>query len=714
MPGVPPNPDPWLPTDPIPLNRYATAVSVYRKTAGNSGSQYQLLDNVTCEFIEQKQGTDPGLAGFRYKFTDQDPLAPQSFEQALDIGFTTAIFPKLVDVEDRIQVVAATPDGTSYWIFDGTVLGFGVALGGDVERVDFHAQGVAWTCWDSVIGGAYLRDASQPTADVGMDTDIVAQFNPRHRHKSVGNASPDGADHQDGKFSYPVFLDPLSVVNGKHPRPWTLAMAAKYLIYKFNNLELFVTNPDPSEIDKLLFAREPIDGTPFDPNDPSTYTKMDLACPDTPITGRDWPTVLHERIRDAGFGMSFDLVTNPQGNPQTQLNLYVLQGGKVKDLYLQPRGASLGPRYSNLAEASITRDLKQVINTWEVHGALERYEASFVLAPMFPMGAADGASAAAIAAFDRTRATATSATSDGYRLYGFDETGDGHYAYGSAAALNTIADLSALFQVDPGKYAVRRRPGRDELLTLDTNGLPTRAVLHYSTDYAGKYPAPWDGSGTWKAIDGGWRSRDDRLGIWVTSENPNHWSVGQDPTSSVPTVLKGVEAQCQVAAGKTFYLRYTTVIDADASCGGTAPSRAASPLGGDILRIVDARDRYFTEIVGPNSLNNPDPKYPLVKRDDTDLATAEATMLRTATEAGILEGTITIPYFTAYYEIGDRIRSIAGRGLGLRTDGSGPGDTPVYPVVVGFRWDLGSGQKTTLHISDEATERHTTEKKVRR
>lgn len=96
---------------------------------------------------------------------------------------------------------------------------------------------------------------------------------------------------------------------------------------------------------------------------------------------------------------------------------------------------------------------------------------------------------------------------------------------------------------------------------------------------------------------------------------------------------------------------------------------------------------------------------PFVTRDDTAYATAEAVAMRTATDSGVFEGDVEIPYFTTYYQIGDKIDQINGRNLGLRTDNGGPGYLPVLPIVTKIRWELEGGQKTILTLSDAGLDR---------
>ncbi len=81
----------------------------------------------------------------------------------------------------------------------------------------------------------------------------------------------------------------------------------------------------------------------------------------------------------------------------------------------------------------------------------------------------------------------------------------------------------------------------------------------------------------------------------------------------------------------------------------------------------------------------------------------------------MLEGPVTIPRFTAYYEIGDRIEQIEGRGLGFRTDSGADGSVPVYPVVIARRFDFKEDeQTTTLEFSDAGADRRRYKRQVRK
>ena len=92
----------------------------------------------------------------------------------------------------------------------------------------------------------------------------------------------------------------------------------------------------------------------------------------------------------------------------------------------------------------------------------------------------------------------------------------------------------------------------------------------------------------------------------------------------------------------------------------------------------------------------------IVVRDDSLDALAEACARRTASEAGEVAGVVTIPRFTQTYRIGDRICSIQGRYLSLKTNAGAPSEEgDVYPAVVGLTWDFDGRQQTILQLSDQ-------------
>ena len=237
----------------------------------------------------------------------------------------------------------------------------------------------------------------------GLDTDLVAYFNPGARP----NATPAGADVEDeAGNTYPIFLDPLVVRDPDVRQMWTLPMAIRYLCYYENASQQYVTNPDGAAIDALLDSRSPDDGVNFNLADSTTYASEPIEVPDYPATGKVWPNVVEDLLRPNGFGMAFRLETDGDGLPTTSLDLFRLQDSSpavVKDLYLQPRGSTLDPAQTNMGAARLLRDMAGVANAYSVESQLVRYEASLVLAPGFPIAAADSASAASLAAFSFIR-----------------------------------------------------------------------------------------------------------------------------------------------------------------------------------------------------------------------------------------------------------------------------------------------------------------------
>ncbi len=681
--------DPWLPapdgSGDIPTYRAAAPVAVFR----HDGSSLAPIANLECLSISRREGTDPGHARFRYDLASAAPGAPASIEAALGTGSSG---PAIVEPGDRLVVLATRPDGVAEPLFDGEATNFAMALAPEAEQVFIDCIGIARRCWDAPIRGALMRDADDPGTVADTETDVIAHFNPGGNP----NCTPDGAEAGDGERTYPTFLDALAVRSPDKRTQWTLPRAARYLLYRENAAEEFVTNPDGADLDALLVAADPGGDSAGKP----------IAVPDLPVTGKDWPGTLARMVGDVGFGMRFVLEAGGGGLPTTRLVLFAQQAGTAKDLYLGGRGTPLRPDCFNLSSSSLHRDVAEVVNKWTVRGALTRWEASFVLACGFPCAAADAA-VAALKGFD---ANAPGFVSDGtrrdaYRLYVFDETGEGHYAAGSTTKLTTVASLDALFGAS--KYARRRRKPIGALISVDASGKPYRARLAISKDYAGTKPGLWDGTGTWQTLSTStFHLLGDRLGIAITDTSANSWDIGKSRVAGAPYpagVVKGVEDQAQ-SGPANFSLRLTCVVESDRALSAVAAPGPGSPIARPIARVVDASDRFGKTMVHVPSEFLATGADRTV-RDDTELAKAEAASMRTATEAGVLDGPCEVPRLTTYYKIGDRIRSIEGRGLGLRTDSGAEGITPVYPVVVGVRWDFEGGQRTTLELSDAGTDR---------
>ena len=685
------------------LSRSTTMVGVYRyQPAGFP--RYQNLPNVRAMTIQYREGPDPGVARFRYVFNPADPSTdPTSFEQAMSVD---CMLSNVVQNDDRLVVLQFNPDGTSVPLFDGFAQVPELTLSPSEELVTFVAYGIAVREWDTPIGGALMRDADDPTKVDDVETDLPTYFNPRGQP----NATPTAADAKNkNNETYATFLDPRVIRSPDLRRQWTLPMAVRHLCFRYNPDEDYAANPDGKLIDVLLDSRSPIAGVTMDPSNPSTYKSEPIIVPDFPATGKPWPVALHALLEPNGFGMVFRLEVDLNGDPYTRLDIFRRQDGSpstYKDLYLQPAGEALDPSRTNLAQAKLARDVAGVANIYTVSSGPVRYEASFVLAPGFPITTADGADAQAIQAFDLSSPTFSTVNKDKYRLYVFDETGEGHWDFKGATTAHTVAPLNALLGVpsrqNPEPYVKRRRAPSAELFTNDANFKPLRARLSISKNYQGTSPGLWDGSGTWQSVVGGYQLLQDRLAIWMNVPNPNGWNVGLPTAGGMPYpagIVRGVEDQANPTASH-FYLRLTCVIEGDRGLTAVAGRRPSSSTSFGITRRIDGASRYFKQVIAATSEFNTTAQNVIV-RDDTEEATAEAAAKRLAGEAGELAGSVTIPRFTDAYRIGDKVRSIVGRGLSLKTNAGAPIDEgDVFPSVVSLTWDFESRQYTTLQLSD--------------
>lgn len=696
--------DPWLgTTSPVPADRLAIPISVSRATVSGSTWTYQALPNLRATEVVWRIGANPATARFRYVFNNDDMESPQSVEDALGIGSS---FPNVVNVGDRLVIFATKPDEdeTQVPLFDGFPYEFVMELEDGVEVVYLVAVGIAVRLRDSPIAGAILRDASQPTlATNHFQSDLVARFNPRGQ----ANATDAGSSYDPGTsgaadWKYPLFLDPEVCKDRSIGLPWTLPMAARYLIFSNNAPSpQWVQNPNGTDLDALLIAREPIAMTAYDPGNPATYTAKDIRIGDRPLTGRDWTGLLEELTKDKGFGMSLDLAADDDGNPQTTLRPFHLQLGERKHVYLPIQGSTFDPETCNLGSAQASRDLDPLVNCWEVQGHPLRHEGTFILKPGFPSASADSASDSARAAF---RDDGDPAKTEYYRHFVLNEAGDGYYLEGSAAKVSTVPSLDVIF--GSGNYTPNRRKPHGELISTDAAGVSRRAILEISTDYTGTTPGVSDRSGHWQQVGGGWELLKDRVGIRINVDDPNKWNIGQTTEANAPFpvgVVRVVESIGNPGASSgapKFTLRVTVVIEGDKALKCTASPTTETMMSQTVKRVVDARDRYRKDTVCESSAFN-DGSPDQIVRDDTDAAQAEADSMRETTENGLFGGAVTIPRFTMFYGIGDCITAINGRNLSFRLDGGGTSNAPVYPVVEEIRWELEGRQTTSLTLADE-------------
>jgi hypothetical protein len=722
----------------LPLDGSAATVVVAlfdRTAAGDSA--YTPLPNVRCERVSRREGAVPSAAQFSYELDSADPAedAPRQFEELWTLD---ARGPGVVQLGQELVVFLLGDEGDKEFLFHGFADAPQVDLTGAAQAVTFTASGVEVRCWDKPVGGAIIRRSTDPEGGELVQTDLVARCNPSDGTGLHPNCTPDGFDVGEGEDgAFPAFLDWRLASwldpEGDEVDPrglWTLGKLARYLLGTRDQAELaYVGPPAPGffgDVDQDLSALAPAgDGTgTIDVYDESTYELRPVILRDVVLTGRHWPEVLAEELDRHGFALRFDLATGDDGRPATTPVLYRKDGlasPAPKDLMLDLAGSDLDPGRNNVGGLRLVRDGRDAFNQVRVASKPSRYEVSVVLAPGFSVSAADAADALALAQFDRSNlAHASDSTRAKYRVFVADEVGAGHWVLGLAAWNFVPLDLSAVLgtptlappgsKVSGRKYVERWRPGSDELLTRDEDGRPLRAELAISTDYAGSYPALWDGTGSWQSLGhSGWRLLRDRLGIEVTAENPNGWTIPKTIVGGAPFgegVVKVVESLAAPSlANPRFWLRLTTVIEGDHDLGTLAPwRRTSSPSPFLVERLIEARDSYRKDVVHKSSIYSGGATEPV--RDDTDDALALAEATRAAHEFPRVAGGVTIPFASRAYAVGDRVRKVAGREAELATNaGAGGGETPQYPTVVALDWDFSGGrQQTVLQLADRRAE----------
>lgn len=698
---------------PIPLARTVASIRVARyDTKLEAGSRYTDLPNIRCVEIQSREGPEPGVALFRYVFDQNaDTIYPRRVEEVLALSKAG---PYIVRQDDRIVVLKDDIDGGSTVLFDGFAQAPQANLHETGESVIFQCQGVAVREWDTPIEGAYYRDANDLTDGADILTGLPVRFNPDGKP----NCIPDGGNSGTAPKDYPAFF--ADKLNPDVRTSWVLSKACRYLISHGNPDETYVKNPAFTILDDLFSARTPKAGEFLDLSDPSTYDEEEITCQDFDATGEPWPVAVTKLIAPHGFNIIFRLSTNTDGEPTTKVDLVRRDGGdaiKPKSLLLQEPGDTLAPDKSNLGSLTLSRDSTAIVNRFILDSEPTRYEADFVLAPGFTIDAGDVSSIADYKSDSPNFATGSNRNK--YRRFIFDELGEGHWDFTTAATVTTIPSLDSVLGatvVDPVThsqtqlYVNRSRPAFRELVTTDAAGKALDAQLWISTDYAGTKPGVWDGTGTWqKVASTTWELLKDRLGIRITAVNPDMWQPYTKPATGVALnnggnvrIVKSLASPD--AMNPKFYLRLTCAIEGDQDLTALASKRAASSTRFSITRRHDARDRFRKRVVTTKSHFNTT-NQAITPIDDTDKAVAHVEALRLAHEAARFAGSPEIPRFTLAYRLGDKLDRVKGREISFETIiGREQQEGARYPTVVGITWSFDGQQQTTLHLEDRRAE----------
>lgn len=722
-------------TPAIPRARPGVRIATLRYEPGVG---YQPLESVNVSEIIIREGPEPSKAIFEYITGDREPnYLALGFENVLPI--VRLGDPRVVEVDERIVVAGLTPDGELRFFFDGFAQMPEGKFDSNSSALSFVAQGVEFREWDEPLAYSVWRDAKDPTNPTkNVWTGLPVRFNAKVGPLSVANCTQPGWEaDSDGGRPFSVFIDPLCRENkvtykGKEieiARLWDLAGAVGYILAEGNWTEKYVKLQDVDYLNNILRVIKPKKGKYIDPDDPSTFDAMAIILPDTDVTGDPWPEAAWKLLDPNGYTMCFRLGTKNK-EPVTWLDIYKLNdnnASRYKDLYLQQWYDIFDPGASNLGGASFGHDMTNIANVISVDTSPVRNEIGVILAPMWKIEGNDVADAKA-GKFNKKHPDFAK-NSNKYRLFGADECGEGHYTMESegpdATKKYTISDISwnedifdfhDLFgddEIGDPNWIVRRRPAFASLWTKGEDKQYLKAELYISVDYKGPMPVLWDGkSGTWYRVTSGFELARDRLGIHVSQENPNAWSIGKMP-KNVPTTLGPGEVRTvdwigasELSKSRYFALLLICMIESDQHLDVVAGRRDVSPTKFEIDRIIDLRDRLRPGLVQPSSWYHPDKGNPnagpvvvgSVEEDALDYATGK----RESRQLGRWAGSATIPRLTDAYIIGDRIRSVQGRFANMQTNIDANGkEAPVYPRVVGITWSFRKGQSTGLNLTDK-------------
>jgi hypothetical protein len=714
--------------------------------AGPGASALNPLPNIVCVRIDERAGPFPPTAQFTYLLDDTMAFNfgwPSQVEQILPVDALSN--PYVVQNDDRIVVFANSGSGLLTTLFDGFAQIPQSDVTPDSQSVSFTAVGAAARCWDAPLKGSLRRNGNTPNSDPAtgpIKTDLPCRFNPADTSLADGNkgginpnCTPLNQDVGEGNdtTSYPVFLTDCATPAPGFANPetlWTLSMACRYIMSVGNAGEPAVDNPDFSALEDLLQAYSPPAGS--DISSLATDQTADIVIRDYDASDKAWPDALAELLSYGGFSLAFVVSSSggENGLPSTTLKIYrndALTTISPKQVYLQPAGGTLGNGPNNAFAFHIARDCNNIVNSYSVESPLKHVEVSFILVPLYAPSVADYAPGPA-GRGQYLKSSWTPATTglirQKYRWYGVDELGEGYWD-GISFVLNTPYNFSGRIVGRPGvfpdndagvaQFVIRRRPGAQSLISLDSLGNPLKADLSISFNYNGLVPpTTWDGSATWTKINGGWSLLPDRLGVVITVDDLDIWDPGatgnklsglswwSNPTAAgvIPTTFAGQPC----TPNNSPYLRLTTVIEDDRMLSAIAGKRSASPTQFTRHRRVDAHDHFQFNRVFANSLYN-QTKVDVIARDDTPDALAHAVSLRSKTEFPPTAGSITLPFLTTFYGLGDRISEVDGRNINFQMNtGVSQGEQADFPFIVGRSFILQPHQETMIQLGDHRAE----------
>lgn len=734
-----------------PMSVAVTAPYVYLYSPSGAATPLQWLPNVVFLGVSERTGPTPSTATFEYIQDDNLGMVfgwPSRIDQIWPLD---ASGPYVLQSDDRLLVVQSNPDGTPVYLFDGFAQIPQADITDRSERATFTAIGVAIREFDSTIVGRFQRNGD-PTGiqDTTGNSDIAVgmpcRFNPADRsygddsgyrpNKTPANYDTNPVDSNGNSTgpAHPVFTE--ENIQGRpinqSPAYWSIPDAIRYILATSNSKSTYTQYPALSTLTTLLQSAYAAPGAPITAGD---ITTDPLLIRDYDASNKPWPEAVADLLRMAGFLMRWDLETDDNGNPATYLRFYradLLSQTPVKSVYLDDPGNSLASGSANNAtRLHLARDSNAIVNAFAVEAAQREVEITVYLAPLYQPASSDAtlttpaSTTTGRAQFIRANLEANGAsatTRRKYRWYGADELGDGQW---SSLAGSWITgqklDLSTVFPPDSPaspNYVARYRPGVRQLAATDSLGVPLHARLDiaFGVGSSGGEVQPSGTNYTWFPIEGGWRLLRDRLGIEVTAEDPENWTTGNPSLPRIAGISWWASPPSLInntipTNGLPPLLRLTCLIRGDHSILAAVANRPASPTQFARWRTVDARDHFAYTTINSSSVNyanaGPMPNNaPIVVRDDTTAATSFANALQRAHEMPPLAGTVTIPGIVTYYEIGDRIATIAGRDIALyQSAGSLQGELPTYPTIVGRSIRCEDRFYTELHLCDFRGER---------
>ncbi|MCG3180553.1 MAG: hypothetical protein BIFFINMI_02915 [Phycisphaerae bacterium] len=362
-----------------------------------------------------------------------------------------------------------------------------------------------------------------------------------------------------------------------------------------------------------------------------------------------------EKLADlAGAGFAIEPLQSLLGGAGWRMRWFGRGGDRIVVMRHQRAGASMNPTATNIAGGRLGFDHDDARHVWIGLGERERVESTFSLVAGWDPGLESGDHRT----FTRQSA-GFAAVRDVYRRWVLNESGDWSVEPFSRGPAANLADLFG--------GATLLRPRRLlPCLSSDDDGRSRGVVVEVS----------YDSGASWRRHPGRVEVLDNEAGVRIADDPlpPDYW---------------------QAAVAGTLAVRVTATLESDRRLRveRTDPVRPSGRR--TVEHVVDLPGRFARGRVDAGSQFAGGPAD---EADDRGAAAAMLDELIARHPSAATGGRLELPWLSATWQVGDRVRGIGGAGLSFA---AGDADQPREPLIATVTHDLEGAWQTVLELSLE-------------